>query len=64
MLYKIILVNERHGIRLELKDGKVNNLLEAVRRADLYANKKGSSHFYVINEETGDVEYETSQKDI
>lgn len=59
MDYKIVLVNEKHGITKDLQD--VGTLSEGISVVDRYADNKGSSTFLVINKVTEKIEYYVKQ---
>ena len=59
-MFKIIMVVQGRVIPMP-KDFNLG-LFEACERADLYAKRNRDAAFFVMNEENGDIEYETSME--
>lgn len=46
-----------HDMQIDMPTDKGLGLLEACYRADLYKKRNGEAQFWVVNEETEDIEY-------
>ena len=57
MAFKITLYTKRVGT-IDMPNDKGMRLLEACEFADIYKRKNPDAVFSVINEETGDIEYQ------
>lgn len=57
MAFKITLYTKRVGT-IDLPNDKGMRLLEACEFADIYKRKNPNAVFSVVNEETGDIEYQ------
>lgn len=57
MAFKITLYTKRVGT-IDMPNDKGMRLLEACEFADIYKRKNPNAVFSVINEETGDIEYQ------
>ena len=57
MAYKITLYTKRTGT-IDMPNDKNMRLLTACEYADIYKRKNPKAIFSVVNEETGDVEYQ------
>lgn len=56
-MFKIILI--KPGMVIEMPKDKHLSFLDACYRADIYHRNNRSAAFTVINEDNGDVEYQT-----
>lgn len=60
-MYKVVMVltvGEKRKT-IDMPTDKHLDLMEACNRADLYAKRNTSATFMVVNNENGDVDYET-----
>lgn len=57
MAFKITLYTKRVGT-IDMPNDKGMRLLEACEFADIYKRKNPNAVFSVVNEETGDIEYQ------
>ena len=58
MAYKITLYSKSIGQTIDMPNDSGMRLLEACHFADIYKRKNPQAVFSVVNEETGDIEYQ------